>query len=908
MMAQLFLNNFETTFIAPVKDTPTTATPETELDYGILRISDGAAGALINPSNADYYILTAFKRAGTVESDIEIMRVTAVDNSVPGECRITVLRAQEGTTPKAYVAGDRLALRLTAGAVGNLVQDDDPRLTDARAPTGGAGGVLSGSYPNPGFAVDMATQAELDAHTGAASNAHAASAISNTPAGNISSTTVQDAINELDAEKQAVLVSGTNIKTVNGESLLGAGDLTNLDAGTLDGHDSTYFLPAASYTAADVLAKVKTVDGAGSGLDADLLDGKDSSEFQETLVSGVNIKTVNGQSLLGPGDVVIQGGVGVTLSGDPSIYVNQTKSFTITNYNVFSSYAVQVSAGSVSITGDTINFTAPSTAQTVALTVTMDDVATVFSLSIQPAGVETPVNISPANGAVDQNGTVTLTASAFQWVGVEDTHLNSDWQLATDVLFTNIIQSSSADTTNLTSWTVSGLSTSQTYYWRVRYRGANNGVSAWSTPTSFTTKATFAGLIGVQGEQGFGVGEYPDTLPSGFSTMLGTSDKASDNYGIYQYSDGSVMVFVPRFYYRIGSPDSPRYATYGANAIDIAGIDTFATEAEANAAGYALHRAFIDGGQVKSGFFIDKYIASKNGSTSCKSVKNGVPISLVTTTTYTNSNGMTTSEGTCTGIYADAVLLARSRGIGTFNTASVFMYSALALLSLAHAQASTNSTYCAWYDATNNFPKGCNNNALADVNDTSVTFTSAGDSGSANKPLTGSGTPFAKTTHNGQNCGVADLNGAMWEVALGITNPGTSATDTTQITNGDAYVLKESVALASLTHGWNGTNDAWGDAANLATKYDLESGLFPWGSATGAVYFGNGANEVFSGATSGTNWKRTACGIQSSTNGTSATGTNLFGNDYCYQYNRHWFHSRSSSDTSVGFRACAYGT
>lgn len=58
----------------------------------------------------------------------------------------------------------------------------------------------------------------------------------------------------------------------------GAG--SGLDADKLDGQEGSYYLPAGSYTAADVLAKLLTVDGPSSGLDADLLDGNSSAFFQ----------------------------------------------------------------------------------------------------------------------------------------------------------------------------------------------------------------------------------------------------------------------------------------------------------------------------------------------------------------------------------------------------------------------------------------------------------------------------------------------------------------------------------------------------------------------------------------------------------------------------------------------------
>ncbi len=177
--------------------------------------------------------------------------------------------------------------------------------------------------------------------------------------------------------KQDLLVSGTNIKTVLGQTIVGSGNLdinadqinttsttnkfitqsriTKLDgieAGAQvntvnkvnektgdvvltqnDIDDTASYIrmtPAeksklagiepnatGDQSASEVLALIKTVDGTGSGLDADLLGGQSLATLQasigakqDALVSGNNIKTINGNSILGSGDLTISGGGG----------------------------------------------------------------------------------------------------------------------------------------------------------------------------------------------------------------------------------------------------------------------------------------------------------------------------------------------------------------------------------------------------------------------------------------------------------------------------------------------------------------------------------------------------------------------------------------------------------------------
>ena len=353
--------------------------------------------------------------------------------------------------------------------------------------------------------------------------------------------------------------------------------------------------------------------------------------------------------------------------------------------------------------------------------------------------------------------------------------------------------------------------------------------------------------IGIAGKLGFGVGAIDDiNLPAGFTKLDGHDNPSSLNYGNVVDSNGSVMVYIPAFFFRWNVD----------NTIDISATSK---------TGYVLHRAFRDGGADKLGFFIDKYqcgniggvFVSQQGIDPCSTHADHNPI-VNLTVAPANNNG---------GLY-EAVA---ARG-GGYNLTALYQYNALALLAFAHGKAAASVVDCAYVDVLPHIQKGCNNNALKDTND-NVYFASSGYSNCA---LTGSGDPFAKTTHNGQSCGVADINGNMWEMASGFI----------KLNDTDAVfkVLKETVTISDII------NDSTAQASGGAYDPDLYDDLDLTGviSSDTTTTFGNDINPVFDMSTdvSSDTYKKTCNGIPLAA-GKSAGGTTEFGNDYIREYWRN---------------------
>jgi hypothetical protein len=119
-------------------------------------------------------------------NNLEIVKVTARANDV-----LTVVRAQDGTSARSFIGGDRFELRPVAAAMAALLQD-------AKDYTDTSAGSL------------------INAHITDPTNAHAASAIGFTPGGTIAADNVQAAIEEVNTDLRATTITGSSGITTSG--------------------------------------------------------------------------------------------------------------------------------------------------------------------------------------------------------------------------------------------------------------------------------------------------------------------------------------------------------------------------------------------------------------------------------------------------------------------------------------------------------------------------------------------------------------------------------------------------------------------------------------------------------------------------------------------------------------------
>lgn len=272
-MTILFVNNFDVLISGSIGVGATSINVET-----------GGAANLPTLSGGDVLRATLYEKdnGDGSESRFEVIEISAKSGD-----NLTISRDIESITGNAggyaYPSGagqtPHLSVRWSAGSAGAMMQrasnlSDLVSVATARTNLGlGTAATKNTGTGGADVAVGNHTHAQADV-TGLTT------ALSN----------------KLDSSSYTAADILTKVKTVDGSG-------SGLDADLLDGQNSGAFaqashthseaditnlvsdlaakLASSSYTAADVLAKLLTVDGAGSGVDADLLDGQQAAAFAQ---------------------------------------------------------------------------------------------------------------------------------------------------------------------------------------------------------------------------------------------------------------------------------------------------------------------------------------------------------------------------------------------------------------------------------------------------------------------------------------------------------------------------------------------------------------------------------------------------------------------------------------------------
>ena len=227
---------------------------------GFVRVGLTADGSTITESNGTISVGT-----------IAISKVTGLQTALDGKATTAnIAIINSGGTPE-------LGTGITAGEVRSLIGAGTSNFNGAYSSLTGIPSTFAPSAHTHAIPEIDDLEAQLDAKAPLASPALTGTPTAPTAAGGNSTTQIATTAFVAGEINRVIDAAPGALDTLN-ELAAAIGDDANFS--TTVTNQIAAKLDESAYTAADVLAKIKTVDGAGSGLDADLLDGQSSAYYR----------------------------------------------------------------------------------------------------------------------------------------------------------------------------------------------------------------------------------------------------------------------------------------------------------------------------------------------------------------------------------------------------------------------------------------------------------------------------------------------------------------------------------------------------------------------------------------------------------------------------------------------------